>query len=386
MIIKAKKDDLYPIVRKACAVTSSKKSLHDVTQNLFFILNEAGKLSVKSTNLESEISLALDNCTVQPNGDSDLIVNAKTVEGFLKNVGGEVSLASSPRGITLASGSSAKIDLPTSSLTYPSLAAPAKAECEITIPAVDLAYMIDASLYCYAPDAVHNLVGIQFDECDGKFSVFASDSKSAATMSLDITAQKGRSPYAFRMSDTTARLVASLSKESPSESVTLRITHNNITILFGEDVFSTPRVACKEINWRKIVPGQQPHRAEFDRNELCNAVRIAALGCGDEDRAIDFAFGAKGKLKLAASNQGRNSVAMCKPINHNDPQGGFSLSGQRTLDVLSHLDGDLVTVHFTDNKRAVHMESGPVNAYIMVMCRDDAVPTPPKPNSKETPS
>lgn len=283
--------DILPVLQSVARSTGVRSTL-PVLDNIL-LSAEGKKLKIAATNLEIGV---IKYVNVEVLSAGELTVPARTLVELVSGLGqNKVSFESEADILTVASGKLKAVINGIPAAEFPAI--PLSSDKGISFSKEAFLTSSQILFASAADEGRPILTGILMDFSDGKLDFVATDGFRLAHRSLNLP--KDKQQFKSLIPRRTFEEVLKILSEEEVEQVNIATSQDQNQAVFnlGETIVSSRLIEGQFPAWEKIIPQKIVTRAVVAKDELWQAIKLAAIFAKNEANIVTLTTG-KGILKL----------------------------------------------------------------------------------------
>lgn len=317
----------------------------------FLLRNADGHLVITATDLELEISAALD---ISSEGEAITVPGRKLLD-ICKSLpeGSDITFTCSGEKAEIKSGKS-RFTLATLSADDFPLVEQAEAQQSITVDQEKLGNLIDSTSFAMAQqDVRYYLNGLLFELTSGELTSVATDGHRLALGSLSIEhSSENRQVILPRKAvHELGRILSSYNGD-----VELVLSTNHLQAQVGEIHFVTKLIDGKFPDYERVIPIGHTLVVDVDRELLRAGLMRASILSNEKYRGIRLAV-VNGLMKIQAHNPEQEEAEEELEVDYQGPEIEVGFNVGYLLDVLNTLTSQNVQLLLQDSNSSLLIQS-----------------------------
>lgn len=216
--------------------------------------------------------------------------------------------------------------------------------CHFSMAQQDVRYYLNGMLLVVSPDYIQGV---------------ATDGHRLAASRLNITTGASEKTQVIIPRKGVIELLRLLSNDD--ESVTVELSTNHIRVTSNSYTFTSKLIEGRFPDFERVIPKQANKSITLEKGYFKDALNRVAILCNEKFRGLRFEF-RHNILRILANNPEQEAAEEEIKIVYTDDELDIGFNVSYLVDIINALDGDTVTLHFSDANSSLMIEEGDDNA------------------------
>ena len=232
------------------------------------------------------------------------------------------------------------------------------------IPSKEIKEMISQTTFAVSEDETRYFMnGVYFEKRDDKLNLVATDGRRLSFASKNLLSGISDFPSAI----VHPKILNIIVKHAPEEgNVSVAIVDKMIFFKFGNYRFGSVLLEGQFPNYERVIPAQQLHSFQVDKNDIVSALKRVALMVDKKAGRIYFNIG-DGVLKISSQQSELGSADEEIPCEYAGDSFTIALNYRYVDEPLRVIESDRVTFEFTEEMKAVTLKPEPAADYFHII-------------------
>lgn len=232
------------------------------------------------------------------------------------------------------------------------------------VPSKEIKEMISQTVFAVSIDETRYFMnGVYFEKKGEKFNLVATDGRRLSFASKNLLAGVNDFPAAI----VHPKILNIILKHAPDEgNISISIVDKMIFFKFGNYKFGSVLLEGQFPNYERVIPENQTHSFQVDRNDLVNALRQVSLMVDKKAGRIYFNI-EPGKLKITSQQNDMGSADVEIPCEYASDSYVIALNYRYVEEPLRGIGTDRITFEFTEQMKAITMRPEPSSDYFHII-------------------
>ncbi len=361
MKFSCEKDVILREIQVAQEVISSKTSM-SILSNVYLSVAE-DTLTVRATDLKVGFETQVP---VEVSSPGKTTVFCDKLLGILRSLpAGEVEFEQTDATTFVIRPRFKKIDFQLRSIDaekYPEIQL-AEDQSYFDVPQTDFIEMISQTVFAVSDDETRYFMnGVYMEQSDGELVMVATDGRRLA----HIRKSPSESIPEFQGVIIPPKILQMVRKLASGEgSISLAVGEKNVFCRFENQRVSSALIEGQFPNYRRVIPDNQEHRLEVNREELLEALKRVSL-LVEKSRRIYLAV-AENSLTLTSEESEVGHASEEISCAFEGPETKIALNFSYLTEPLRVIETDSVALLFTEASKALTIESVPKTDYFHIV-------------------
>lgn len=231
------------------------------------------------------------------------------------------------------------------------------------VPQTDFIEMISQTVFAVSDDETRYFMnGVYMEQNEGELVMVATDGRRLA----HIRKSPSENIPEFQGVIIPPKILQMVKKLASGEgSISLAVGEKNVFCRFENQRISSALIEGQFPNYRRVIPDNQEHRLEVDRNELSEALKRVSL-LVEKSRRIYLSV-AENSLTLTSEESEVGHASEEISCSYSGPETKIALNYSYLTDPLRVIETDTVAMLFTEASKAITIESVPATDYFHIV-------------------
>lgn len=359
------RESLLPIIERANSVVEA-KSTTPVLSNILLSVSEQG-LRITGTDLDTEISGAIDNTGIEQNGTTT--VSAKKMLDICKALPADsiiqMKLEDNILALTSSRSSFKLATLPADDF---SILDSLVFDTSLTLIENEFLNLLNQTSYSMAQhDVRYYLNGMLLTTTSDKITTVATDGHRLACCSLALDSSQTKNEISIIIPRKGINELSRLLQSDAKTSITLELSQNHIRLQKDNIRFTSKLIDGKYPDYQATIPKTTLYEIEMDRQQIKDCLVRVAILSNDKFRGVSLKL-TDGLLTIRSDNPDRETAQESIDINYtgDDLEVGFNVN--YLLDAINNIQGDTISfaLNTVESSTLIHSTDNP-NCMCVVM-------------------
>jgi len=342
-------------------IIASKNAL-SIMSNVLLEASE-GSLSIKATDIKVSFETKLPVDTTEP---GTITVFCDKLSGILSTIPeGDISIEQDDTKVLVKpTFKKVRFQLKTiSSEKFPELPE-ASDSAFFSIPVGDFKEMISQTFFAVSDDETRYFMnGVFMEKNEEGLVLVATDGRRLSYSKKVFDAQIPD----FKGVIVPPKVLGLILKHAPDEGlIDIAVTDKSIFFRFGSYKISSVLIEGQFPNYRKVIPESQKNKIVLKRADLLDALKRVSIFVEQKSRRTFFAV-SEGMIVLSSEESDLGTAREEFPCEYSGPEATIALNYRYIEDPLRVMDGESISIEFTEANRAITVSPEPGQDYFHVI-------------------